>query len=145
MGNPVITHHRTQNKRLANAPLAYSHPCHSHATENQQPTNPTTSRSPKGTKRFLQILISESTHLIWVLRCERTIQNKSHSHTEIESRWLQVINARLTEDNIIAARIRRDKSYSALIASTWEPILSRDSDLPNNQIQTHYHQQKCQK
>jgi hypothetical protein len=35
------------------------------------------------------------------------------------------------EDKIIAFRIKRDKSYTALVSATWEPILSRDSNLPN--------------
>jgi hypothetical protein len=87
---------------------------------------------PINPKRLLQILISESAHLIWVLRCERTIHNKTHSATETQSRWLQAINDRVTEDKITAARVKRDKSYTALIANTWEPILSRDSDLPNS-------------
>jgi hypothetical protein len=94
-----------------------------------QPPSPP-SRPNKGTKRLLQILISESAHLIWVLRCERAIQSKSHTVSEIQSRWLQAINARLREDKLTAARIKHDKNYTALIASTWEPILSWDSDLP---------------
>jgi ribonuclease HI len=98
--------------------------------EPQQPAIPTHNRPNKGTTRLLQILLSESAHLIWVLRCERTIQNKSHLASEIKSRWFLAINARLREDKITAARIRRDKNYTAMIASTWEPILSRDSDLP---------------
>jgi len=100
-----------------------------HPDDQRPPTHSPTS-SPKGMKRLLQILISESAHLIWVLRCERAIQNKSHSCSEIESRWLHKLNARLTEDRIIATRIRRDKTHLALVASTWEPILSRDSNLP---------------
>jgi hypothetical protein len=84
----------------------------------------------KGTKRLLQILISESAHLIWVLRCERVIRERQHPPTEIRARWLQAINARLTEDKITATRIKRNKSFTSLITSTWEPLLSKDSDLP---------------
>jgi len=87
--------------------------------------------SNRGTKRLLQILISESAHLIWVLRCERAIRDKHHSTREIQSRWLQAINTRLTEDKITATRIKRDKSYTTLVSTTWAPVLSRDSDPPN--------------
>jgi hypothetical protein len=80
----------------------------------------------RGTKRLSQILILESAHLIWVLRCERT-----HTGPEIQALWPQAINFRLSEDKVTAARIIRDESYTAMIANTWEPILSRDSILLN--------------
>ena len=38
----------------------------------------------RGTRRLLQILISEAAHLIWVLRCKRVIQEPPHIHTEDE-------------------------------------------------------------
>jgi hypothetical protein len=41
----------------------------------------------KGATRLLQILISESAHLIWVLRCERVIRQHIHNNQEIRSRW----------------------------------------------------------
>ena len=44
-------------------------------------------------------------------------------------RWLGVINTRLTDDIINASRIKRDKTYSALVSATLIPILSRDRDL----------------
>ncbi|KAI0263167.1 hypothetical protein BGY98DRAFT_889003, partial [Russula aff. rugulosa BPL654] len=58
----------------------------------------------QGATRLLQILLSEAAHLIWVMRCERTIPvtETPHVHTEreIKSRWLQVINVRLTADKL---------------------------------------------
>ena len=65
---------------------------------NDAPGHPTR----KGAIRLLQILISETAHLIWVLRCERVIQEKIHCTREIKSRWVAMINKRLTEDRIIA-------------------------------------------
>jgi ribonuclease HI len=88
------------------------------------------STGKRGIKRLLQILISESAHLIWVLRCERVIQEHRHTVPEIQARWFNMINKRLTEDRITATRIKRNKSYSSLVSSTWEPILSQDSDVP---------------
>jgi hypothetical protein len=54
----------------------------------------------RGASRLLQILISEAAHLIWVLRCERVIQERTHNTSEIKARWIKAINRRLTEDKI---------------------------------------------
>ncbi|KAH9049819.1 ribonuclease H-like domain-containing protein [Lactarius deliciosus] len=79
----------------------------------------------KGTSRLLQILVSEAAHLIWVLRCERVIQERTHSPHEIKTRWLNVINKRLTEDKIIATK---------LVEATWGKVLRKFSDPPYNWI-----------
>lgn len=93
------------------------------------PRNPETLPN-KGTRRLLQILISESAHLIWVLRCERVIRERQHHPEEIQARWLQAINARLTDDKITATRIKQCTTFTSLVTSTWEPILSKDRDIP---------------
>ena len=59
----------------------------------------------QGKDCLLQILITEFTHLIWVLRCDQVINNHTHTLSEIRARWLKVINARLTDDKIIATKI----------------------------------------
>ena len=84
-----------------------------------------------GATRLLQILIAESMHLIWVLRCERVIQERPHTDDEIRTRWFCAINTRLTEDKITATRIKREQTYTKQVISTWEPILSLNADLPN--------------
>ena len=89
----------------------------------------------KGATRLLQILISEAMHLIWVLRCERVIQEKTHTHHETKARWLKAINRRLTEDKIVATKIKRTKHYTNLIKATWENILKRNLNLPHNWLQ----------
>ena len=66
----------------------------------------------KGATRLLQILISEAAHLTWVMRCERVIQEKTHTAQESESRWLKAINRRLTEDRITATKIKSDKTFT---------------------------------
>ncbi|KAH9056555.1 hypothetical protein EDB87DRAFT_1543520, partial [Lactarius vividus] len=53
-----------------------------------------------GPNRLLHILISESAYMIWVLRCERVVQLKTHSAQEIKNRWLKAINERLSNDKI---------------------------------------------
>ena len=72
----------------------------------------------RGASRLLQILTSKATHLIWVLRCERVIQEKQHSGEEIEARWYKVINRRLTEDKITATIIKHQKNFTRLVEAT---------------------------
>ena len=70
--------------------------------------------------RLLRIIISESAHLIWVLRCERVISERTHTVNEIEQRWLDKLNSRLHIDR------RRAKSRPTLIKqvqSTWQYVL----------------------
>ncbi|KAH8978485.1 hypothetical protein EDB92DRAFT_1821511 [Lactarius akahatsu] len=85
-----------------------------------------------GPNRLLHILISESAYLIWVLRCERSIQLKTHSVQEIRNRWLRAINERLTNDKIIATRIKRNGAMMMSVDSTWKAALSREWELPPN-------------
>ena len=89
-----------------------------------------------GARRLLQILISEAAHLIWVLRCERVIQNTEHRHTEreIEARWLRMINIRLTEDKLKASKIKRDQQTLKTTKHTWEPVLKRNHHLPDDWV-----------
>ena len=88
----------------------------------------------RGASRLLQILTSEATHLIWVLRCERVIQEKQHSGEEIEARWYKVINRRLTEDKITATVIKRQKNFTRLVEATWEETIKKSSDPPTGWI-----------
>ena len=56
----------------------------------QGPQNEDDTRAPtmadRGRTRLLQILIAEASHLIWVIRCERTIQNKQYMESQLEQR-----------------------------------------------------------
>ena len=85
----------------------------------------------KGTARLLQILISESTHLIWVLWCERVIQERVHNGNEIKARWKDAINKRFTDDRIIATQIKKDQAHLKRLKDTREPVLEREGNLPN--------------
>ena len=91
-------------------------------------------RSNYGAVRLLQILLTESAHLIWVLRCERVIQQKNHNANEITTRWLKNINKRLTEDKIIATEIKRNRTAIRKVEATWEGVLKKIWDLPNEWI-----------
>ena len=83
------------------------------------------STKTRGRTRLLQILISEASHLIWVLRCERVIhrENREHPDQEVKARWQRVINDRLTSDRIIATKIKRDKNFTQLVNATWKKPL----------------------
>ena len=81
----------------------------------------------KGMDRLLQILILESAHLIWVLRCDCVINKWSHVMEEIKSRWFKSINMRLTDDKIIATKIRQGKTSAELVKSTWAKALQKYS------------------
>jgi ribonuclease HI/exonuclease III len=91
--------------------------------ETQTTNAPDTPRGPRGASRLLQILWSEATHLIWVLRCERVIQESQHTPTEIESRWKRLINKRLTDDKIAATKVLRTKNAISKTRDTWENAL----------------------
>ena len=73
----------------------------------------------------MQILISEASYLIWVIRCERAIHVKEHTAQEIETRWKKKINERLTTDKIIATKIKRMKHAGKLANATWEEALKK--------------------
>ena len=103
--------------------------------EDHNKPNQATQRAKKqGIQRLLQILISEVAHLIWVLRCERVVREPPRIHTEneVKTRWLKMINTRLTEDKITATKLKRDERTTRLIKQTWEPILKQSLDLPND-------------
>ena len=88
----------------------------------------------RGAGRLLQILLSEAAHLIWILRCERTIPDPPKEHTvqEITARWFGVINTRLTEDKLAATKIKRNDQAISTARETWEPVLKRSLAIPND-------------
>ena len=103
-------------------------------TEARGEANQHRRNNPKGAERLLQILISESAYLIWVLRCERVIQERQHTTNEIHNRWLRAINTRLTDDKITATKIKKDKKTIQKVKHTWEHVLKKQTDLPDDWI-----------
>jgi len=69
---------------------------------NQRQRKKTTHHGPT---QLLQILLSESAYLIWVLRCERVIQEKTITEREISTRWHRAINKRLTINEVTATKL----------------------------------------
>jgi hypothetical protein len=75
------------------------------------------------------ILLSKAAHLIWVLRCERLIQNPDHIHSEEENqvRWTgeRLTYESPTEDKLNATKIKRHKRALQIEKETWDPILKQ--------------------
>jgi hypothetical protein len=100
------------------------------AENNQHPTP-----GPRATLRLLQIFISEAAHLVWVLRCERVIQEKTFNNQTIRNRWHRAINDRLTTDRITAYQSKRDHQFTKLAKRTWKKLLKQYGTLPVNWFQ----------
>jgi ribonuclease HI len=106
-----------------------------HPPPQQTPAgNPQLRSNEKGPIRLIQILIAESAHLIWATRCERVIQERTNNPPEITSKWYRAINKRLIEDKIIATKIKRSASAIQQVKHTWEDILKKEGELPNDWI-----------
>ncbi|CAK5280006.1 unnamed protein product [Mycena citricolor] len=85
--------------------------------------------------RLFRIIISESAHLIWRIRCERVIQEKDNaSTTEVESRWKKTINTRLLIDCKMtnAARYGKRSLKPSLVKKTWAKTLKNEVNLPDD-------------
>jgi hypothetical protein len=113
-----------------------STPKEEHQEEHNEQGNRTQRPTGRGAHRLLQILLSEAARLIWVLRCERVIEDPDHIHSEeIQARWHRAINIRLTEDKLNATKIKRHKQTIQIANETWKPILTKQHPyLPNDWV-----------
>ncbi|KAJ7018275.1 ribonuclease H-like protein [Mycena alexandri] len=94
-------------------------------------------KSDKGANRLFRILISETAHLIWKLRCTRVIERNSnparyYSEAEIHNKWLHCINSHLKTNALLtdtkkygnrAIKIKTD-------LNTWKGVLKDPENLP---------------
>jgi len=94
-----------------------------------------------GKSRLFKIIVLESAHLIWKLRCERTIKlngirEKFHSETEIYNRWIHTINMRLKFDRLLTDSMRYGKKALKVetVLKTWSGILLNEDNLPENWV-----------
>ena len=87
------------------------------------PNQDNESKTRTGPSRLLRILISESAHLIWVLRCEHSIQGVNHSVDGIKTRWHNKITQRLNLDHHMATRYNRKPITKKLVQDTWQTAL----------------------
>ncbi|KAG1747280.1 hypothetical protein EDD22DRAFT_785679 [Suillus occidentalis] len=94
----------------------------------------------RGASRLLHILISESAHLVWTLRCERVIRDVTHTEDNIKKRWLNVIDRRLQLDRTIACKTRQDNKTIMKVKTTWSNIIHdnlHNQPPPDNWVTNH--------
>ncbi|EIW86192.1 hypothetical protein CONPUDRAFT_28441, partial [Coniophora puteana RWD-64-598 SS2] len=79
-----------------------------------------------GASRLLRIVVRESAHLIWSLRCERVnrmAQNppQAHDTAEVRNRWIKRLNHRLTMDRLLTCKSRFGTKAldKKLVLRTW--------------------------
>ncbi|KAJ8690307.1 hypothetical protein PTI98_011742 [Pleurotus ostreatus] len=85
-----------------------------------------------GGERLWRIIVSESAHLIWKLRCERVIQNENAPFTtqEVNNRWLTTINARLdTDREMTNENLGKHKIKTKVVLQTWKGALEEEKKL----------------
>ena len=86
-----------------------------------------------------RILMTESAHLIWKIRCERIIERSNkeqwHSVQEIMNRWQCAINKRLTLDQAMTNKKYETRAISIqTVLHTWSGTLKDELSLPDNWI-----------
>ncbi|EIM88751.1 uncharacterized protein STEHIDRAFT_21159, partial [Stereum hirsutum FP-91666 SS1] len=102
--------------------------------------NPDGVRLP-GTNRLYRILISESAHLIWKMRCTRRIEHlddpaKFPSEREIRNKWVYHMNRRLLIDRLTCDKKRygRRATQPKTVLNTWSSVLLGKENLPDDWI-----------
>ena len=98
-------------------------------------------RPNTGKNHLLQILISESAHLIWKIRCEQRMgrnddPDKVHTKSEVHNRWLAVINRRLLMDCISTDKRKfgRKAINSKLVRQTWGGALMDERNMSDGWV-----------
>jgi hypothetical protein len=92
-----------------------------------------------GANRLYAILMSESAHLIWKIRCEWRI-NREGSPTrmytidEIEATWERAMNRRLQLEHLMTDTTRYGKKAlkAKLVEKTWWGVLRNQENLPED-------------
>jgi hypothetical protein len=86
--------------------------------------------------RLYRILMTESTHLIWVLRCERRIangDNPQNYHTEeaVKNRWYKKINERMQIDCLLTNTFLYDRKAQKTkkVYNTWAKCSTSTEEL----------------
>ncbi|KAF8181344.1 hypothetical protein K438DRAFT_1601803 [Mycena galopus ATCC 62051] len=88
--------------------------------------------------RLYKIIMTESTHLIWKLRCEFVVGRDSTdpaSDHEVRNRWVFQINERIEVDRNLTNTLKYGKQYSiapSVVLETWRGVLKDEDLLPDN-------------
>lgn len=89
----------------------------------------------RGAMRLYRIIVSEAAHLIWKLRNERVIRERTISNEEIENRWRYTINLRLKIDCLSTSeRYGKRKTKPQDVATTWCQTLEGEDSLSQDWI-----------
>lgn len=93
--------------------------------------------SDAGANRLYRIIISETAHLLWRLRCERRIaredkEEKQHSEEEARNMWRALIKQRIELDKGMTNKSLSKKALKeSVVYDTWSRILRDDTNLPD--------------
>ncbi|KAH9831345.1 uncharacterized protein C8Q71DRAFT_715351, partial [Rhodofomes roseus] len=93
--------------------------------------------------RLKRIVVSETAHLIWKLRCERVIQHEDnpewrHHIRSIIAKWFHAINKRLRIDIwSTKRRFGRLQKNRNLVLATWTRVLEDELALPEDWTTVH--------
>ncbi|KAG1744706.1 hypothetical protein EDD22DRAFT_786237 [Suillus occidentalis] len=104
----------------------------------QRPNNDNTrnDRTSAGASRLLRILISESAHLIWAMRCDRMINDTTHNVLTTTNRWHNAINKRLHLDRAIASKEKRNLKTVMTVKNTWSDVIDHNTPYPQDDWMT---------
>ncbi|KAH7870269.1 uncharacterized protein C8R40DRAFT_1057348 [Lentinula edodes] len=74
--------------------------------------------------RLFRILISESSYLIWKLRCERVIGGKNITKAQITNQWTWTVESRLNLDCLLTSKkFSTGKISKEMIKKTWGKLV----------------------
>ncbi|KAF8144614.1 hypothetical protein K438DRAFT_1992637 [Mycena galopus ATCC 62051] len=88
--------------------------------------------------RLYKILITESTHLIWKLRCEFVVGREGTdppSDHEVRNKWVFAMNERIEADHNLTNTLKYGKQYSvapSLVLGTWRGVLKDENQMPDD-------------
>ena len=88
-----------------------------------------------GANHLWRILVSESAHLIWKLRCKRVKRNENTPFTEeeIRNRWYKMLDIRLEIDCYMTKPSYDKKGMKTkIVTQMWTGTLEKEDCLPRN-------------
>ncbi|KAH9847291.1 ribonuclease H-like protein [Lenzites betulinus] len=100
--------------------------------------NPADGRGESGASRLARIVVAESAHLIWKLRCQRVIewcddQQKEHCTVQVTNKWYAAMNARLKMDIALThKRWASSRIQKSVVLATWRGVVRDEKSLPDD-------------
>ena len=97
-------------------------------------------RPDKGANRLAVIVMTESLHLIWRVRCEWKMDRDAdaeqiHTNEELTRWWTHTINRRMKLDQALTkVTLRGNKVNKSLVKSTWQGVELEEQTPAEHQI-----------